>query len=107
VVAPAVGLDHQPLRAPQEVDEKRADADVHLRLRQVVAGAQAQEQVLELAVRLIRLHPTQLVAEDLRLSHGLAELGGSDSRSSGHAGVRAGVVTLMPSRTTMSIRVSV
>ena len=43
----AVGLNHKPLRSPQEVDEEAADADVHLRARNAVAPAQSQEPALE------------------------------------------------------------
>jgi hypothetical protein len=51
VIAIAVGLNDDPLLAPEEVDCLWADPDVDLRRRDVVALTETQEQVLQLAPR--------------------------------------------------------
>jgi len=45
----AVGLDHEPLLAPEEVDEKAADAYVDFGLRQAVASNELEEDERKLA----------------------------------------------------------
>jgi len=49
VIAVAIGLDHQTPISPEEVDEVGANANVDLRLGQVMAPAEPQEGTLEVA----------------------------------------------------------
>jgi hypothetical protein len=49
----AIDLDNHSLLAPEEVDQVRADAHVHLGAGQPVATAHAQEPCFQLATRVI------------------------------------------------------
>jgi hypothetical protein len=55
VSAEAIYLDHPTSGTPEEVDEERADADVHLGARQTMTAAESEEAALQLAPRVIWL----------------------------------------------------
>jgi hypothetical protein len=79
VVAVAIGLDDDALLAPEEVDDARSNPHIDLRRRQPMALAEAQEEMLQLAPRLLAgaLGSNSQPACP-RLSYRAAKFGGRD-----------------------------
>src|SRR5262249_39068100 len=55
VVAPGIGLDREPLGAPEEVHFPAPDLDVHLRWREAEALAEREKVALQVAARAVAM----------------------------------------------------
>jgi hypothetical protein len=78
VVAVAVGLDHDALLSPEEIDAERSDLRIDLRGGNAVALAEAEEATLELAAGVIRGLVLDGESQDRRLTFRLTEGYGGD-----------------------------
>jgi hypothetical protein len=69
---PVVGFHHDAPGTPKEVHFPAPELGVHLGPREVVLGADAEEERLQVRARAVRLDATEVVAHELRLALGAA-----------------------------------